>query len=337
MTNYSPLAKAEDEATKWAILLVDEPDSVDVRNSFQAWLEADGLHAEVWAHTLELYKLVGGLHPTTHNQWPQVPANRSREKHTLFGMREIFARLRVFLMGHTTWRGSLVGIAVAVIFVTVSFPYLNLHLSADYVSGTGEQQIHMLEDGSKLYLAPKSAVDVSYSDSERVVKLLKGSAFFEVLPHASKPFRVDAGDTKATVLGTSFRVRRSSDGVTVSVADGTVRVDDFSVSPALTKNLIAGDQVVIRWGEDYKFSKLQPADITRSRSGELIIRNLPAREVVEAFRDYYNGFIFVAEPFASQRVTGFYMLNNPVKNLTDLAKAHGANVQQITPWLLVIK
>lgn len=341
MTNYSPLAKAEDEATKWAILLADDPDSIDVLKGFQAWLEADSLHAEVWASTLGIYKLVGRLQPTTKDQWPELSLDRSREaiskKREFYGVGEAFNLRGAVLMVYSNWKRSLAGVAVAITFITLSLPYLNVRLSADYVSSTGEQQIHLLDDGSKLYLAPKSAVDVSYGDGERVVRLLKGSAFFEVQPNASKPFRVDAGETKATVLGTSFGVRRSDSGVTVSVAHGMVQVDDFSVSPTATKNLIAGEQVVVTWGKGFAFSNQQSVDIARWRNGELIIRNLPVSEVVEAFRDYYDGFIYVAEPFASQRVTGFYMLNNPVKNLTDLAHAHGGSVQQVTPWLLIIK
>lgn len=215
-------------------------------------------------------------------------------------------------------------------------PQLTLRLTADYLSGTHERQIHVLQDGSKLTLAPESAVGIDYSDGERVVRLLKGVVFFEVEPDARRPFRVDAGGTRTTVLGTAFDVNRTATGVVVSVAKGHVRVEDRSISPTVSESLVAGDRVAVTWGEGASLARMTPDDIARWREGELIARDLPVQEVVEAFRRYYSGVIVVREPFASQRVTGLYRLDDPVATLTDMAQAHGASARQIGPWLLVL-
>jgi transmembrane sensor len=340
MTNYSALAKAEDEAIEWAILLADDPDSVDQQKCFQAWLDADSLHAEVWARTLRVYEGLGQLPPVAQDQWPKgVPIRRQNNisgavPNGLGGwVRRLLRHIPVSLFN---WRRSLAGLAIAVSFMLVFVPHLTLRLSADYLSGTGEQQTHILEDGTKLYLAPRSAVDISYTDGERQVHLLRGSAFFEVQPNANRPFHVDAGGTRTTVLGTSFNVHKSDSGVSISVAHGHVRVEDRSISPVVAQNLTEGDQLLVSWGKGAALSRVVPGNVASWRKGELVVRNLSVREVAEAFHDYYDGLILVREPFASQRVTGLYRLNNPVTTLTEMALAHGAKAHQITPWLLVL-
>lgn len=342
MTNDSALAKAEDEAVEWAILLADDPSSIDQQKCFQAWLNADSLHAEAWARTLRVYDGLGQLSPVVQDQWPKKEADRC--KGGLPAGELCGVGLRVFLRHAWTnshlflfnWRRSFVGLGIALSFFLVLVPHLTLRLTADYISDTGEQQTHILEDGSKLYLAPKSAVDITYTDGDRQVRLLRGQAFFEVQPNADRPFYVDAGGTKTTVLGTSFGVSKFDSGVSVSVAHGKVLVEDRSVFPMVAQNLTEGDQFLITWGKGSDLVHVMPNDVASWRNGELVVRNLSVKEVTEVFRDYYDGVIIVREPFASQRVTGLYRLNDPVATLSDMAVAHGMKANQITPWLLIL-
>ncbi|HWV15745.1 MAG TPA: FecR domain-containing protein [Cellvibrio sp.] len=346
MTNHSALAKAENEAIEWAILLADDPDSVDHRMHFEAWIEADSVHAEAWARTLQVYDVLGQLTPTSQDQWPQGAASSQRKSDIsrqqpegIRGTARSFLewiRTRSTVHLFSSWRRASAGLTLVLGCMLVFFPYINLRVSADYFSGTGEQKVHVLEDGSKLYLAPKSAVDVAYSAGERQVRLLKGSAFFEVHPNANRPFQVDAGGTKTTVLGTSFSVQKSDSEVSISVVHGKVRVEDLSLSPAVTQNLTAGDQLLIARGKGASLFHVSPDDVASWRKGELLVRNLPVGEVAKAFHDYYEGVILVTEPFASQRVTGLYRLDKPVATLTEMALAHGVKARQITPWLLVL-
>ena len=86
---------------------------------------------------------------------------------------------------------------------------------------TAELRKVVLQDGSEVTLAPDSAIAVAYEPAGRQVRLLAGEAFFEVRPDASRPFRVLADTVETTVVGTSFDVRLSADGVVVSVEHGS--------------------------------------------------------------------------------------------------------------------
>lgn len=84
-----------------------------------------------------------------------------------------------------------------------------------------------LPDGSRVWLHPGSTIyfPSSFDDDVRQVKLV-GEAYFQVRHDDSKPFIVDAGGLRTTVLGTEFNVNTSGkNGATVVLVSGSVRVD----------------------------------------------------------------------------------------------------------------
>jgi transmembrane sensor len=342
MTNHFELAKVEDEAATWAVLLADDPDNHEQLRQFRAWLSASAFHADVWTRTCRAYEGLGRLPSATQAQWPEEVSDECRQScsgkranklNMLPGDPGVERCTNRVSMRSLTWKNSL---AIAACLVLVFLPHLTLRLSADYVTATGEQQTYVLQDGSTLILAPESAIDIRYSEGERQVRLLRGAAFFDVKHDIERPFIVQSGDTRTTVLGTAFNVDMTDSGTVVSVAHGRVRVEDKSVTPMVSKNLTAGDHLAVAWGEGARLTHAGPDDIARWRRGELVARDLPVSKVVDSFRRYYGGVILVTEPFASQRVTGLYRLNDPASTLADMAEAHGATARQISPWLLVL-
>ena len=52
---------------------------------------------------------------------------------------------------------------------------------------------------------------------------------------------------------------------------------------------------------------------------------------------YYSGTILITDSaLATRRVTGVYGLADPEASLRDIARAIGADVRRISPWLLVL-
>lgn len=325
MTDRPDLKKLEDEASVWAVLLADDPDNDEQLRQLKIWLRTSTLHARVWARTRRACEALGRLPPVTQERWPKRASDEYRRSRP----KTRFAR-------SMSWKKALVSLAGAVCLMLGFLPHLTLQLAADHVSGTGEQRTYLLGDGSTLTLAAESAVDIRYSDGERRVRLLKGAAFFAVQRDGERPFIVQAGSTRIAVLGTAFAVDMSDSGTLVSASHGRVRVEDSSVTPAVSADLTAGDRLAVTWGEGASLTRIAVDDVARWRSGELIARDLPVSELIDSFRPYYGGVIVITEPFASQRVTGLYRLDDPVSTLSDMARAHGASARQIGPWLLVL-
>lgn len=90
------------------------------------------------------------------------------------------------------------------------------------------------EPSAGLRLADGSVVTSLSADTElneaasvpgrTVLRLLRGSARFQVRPNPQRIFRVEAGRTAVEVLGTQFTVTRRNDRTDVAVLEGRVRV-----------------------------------------------------------------------------------------------------------------
>ena len=144
-------------------------------------------------------------------------------------------------------------------------------------SGTDQRDIvTSLPDGSTVWLNRDSKITYArdLGSNERNITL-DGEAFFEITPDPGKPFIIDAGKGKITVVGTSFNVISSNENkeVEVYVRTGKVVLSDASGeksvilepefigtingnSPSVKKN---DDQNYLAWFTDllvYKSEKL---------------------------------------------------------------------------------
>ncbi len=329
--------RAEDEAATWLVLLSEAPEDMDLRARFEAWRGADDVNAEMWDRTCRAYDLLGRGMPQHRDHWVSYAAARNiaRDLPSAVASRPAADVARRFTVRRLAVAAA--SMALAASLAVAFLPGLLLRMEADAVTGTGEVRTVILADGSQVSLAPDSAIDVAFAGSHRRVRVLKGEAYFEVTHDPARPFSVAAGDTVATVLGTGFDVRRDTDEAEVAVRHGHVRVDDTSVHPAVSEDLLAGDWVRVNWhGGAVRGTEL-PDDIADWRRGELVARDRPAGEIVEVLRRYYAGAILVHDDaFADRRVSGLYDLRHPEETLRDLATAHGARVRRVSPWLLIV-
>lgn len=110
--------------------------------------------------------------------------------------------------------------------------YRDTHVQwqADWSSARGQQARHGLPDGSSLLLDALSSAQVQYFATRRAVQLAQGAAFFQVERDPERPFTVQAGGVRVTVLGTRFGVELGTgasgqERVTVQVESGRVRVE----------------------------------------------------------------------------------------------------------------
>lgn len=308
--------RAETEAATWLVLLSEDPEDRALAARFEAWRSADPLHAELWARTVRAYELAGKAVPAAGKV---VPMARPKPRAVLWSRRRIAAGAAM---------------AIAACLLLVAAPPMLLRLQADHVTATAELRSLLLDDGSRVRLGPESALGVDFASGERRVRLLKGEAFFDVVPDANRPFRVAARDAVATVLGTAFEVRLAADTVAVAVRHGQVRVDGGA--PPRSETLLAGDWVTVD-GARMTRGRRNPDEIGDWLGGELVARDRPMTEIVDALRRYYDGMIVVQDAaFARTRVTGIYDLRHPAATLANLAASHDATVRRVSPWLLVV-
>lgn len=339
MTGASPdgpqadKAEADEAAIEWALLLREEPEDAALKAHFDEWIAASDLHARAWAATAHAYDRAGDLRPIF------TPPLRAATERPVLPPGPMPYRQQPGTTAARAWRprpGHLLVTALAACLVLVATPSLLLRMQASYRTGTAERSRTVLADGTIAQLAPDSAIAVTYAANRRQVRLLRGEAWFDVRHDAARPFYVDAGGVTTTDIGTAFDIRLGRKGVTTEVTAGQVRVA-YSSAPPVSEPLSRGDSLHV--GFDGTVSRGQrPADqMAAWRSGQIIVRDRPASEVVEALRPWFSGMIVMRDSaFARQRVTGLYDATRPAEALRGLTQAYGGSVTMVTPWLIVV-
>ncbi len=100
-------------------------------------------------------------------------------------------------------------------------------------------------DGSRVLLDEGADLRTARSTKREVLLVLSsGAARFDVNPETERRWTIDAGLAQVVVVGTRFRVERSSDRVEVAVERGTVRVEGHLV-PEGRRIVRGGHSIVI--------------------------------------------------------------------------------------------
>lgn len=143
-----------------------------------------------------------------------------------------------------------------------------------------------LDDGSVVTANANSAMEIVFYRHQRLVKLSRGEAIFEVTKDPERPFVVETPQAKVTVLGTRFAVNQLSKKVRISVDHGRVQVlrkDGYG------QTLILGNGEVAEIDHDapHKVNR-NAADSFSFTSGRIIFDRADMFEVADTLSRYRN-------------------------------------------------
>lgn len=208
-------------------------------------------------------------------------------------------------------------------------------LRADAYTPDGRTATVELPDGSRAVLDADSALAWDFDAGERRLRVLRGAAWFEVRPDASRPFRVVAGDVTATAVGTAYTVDAREAAVAVSVSHGVVQVD----APG-----------------DADGARLHAGERTRADGGPLAVTAVDAREAAaEAWREGVISFhgeplvdafgrldryvpqriVLIGDAKVATPVDAVFPLSDAALAVEALARSHGLRVRHL-PGLIVL-
>jgi transmembrane sensor len=210
--------------------------------------------------------------------------------------------------------------------------------AADYRTGIGEQRTVRLADGSMVLMNTDSAIDVSWTDRQRTIRVIQGEALFTVSPDRQRPFIVHSGRLRATALGTAFIVRRGQIAVTLTVTEHAVAVSDESSPTTTALTLQEGEQV--SFSAETGLGSAQPVNlqaITAWQRGKLIVESQPLGIVVEELNRYRRGRIVILNPSLKRlKVTGVFDLAQPDSAVQLIRRTLPVSLTQITPLLILL-
>ncbi|MCG8306667.1 MAG: FecR domain-containing protein [Cytophagales bacterium] len=186
------------------------------------------------------------------------------------------------------------------------------------VTQKGQKLTINLPDGSIVTLNSSSSIAYnSPFDSTCREVFLSGEAFFSVRRDSLKPFIVVAGETKTTVLGTSFNINTSSDQVEVALVTGVVKVERNSGEIV---NLSPGESAVIQQGKNIRKLPFNKDVITSWKNGILYFDDTSLREVFNKIEQWYGIDITHNEfPYFSDNYAGYYDNQNLEQVLNGLS------------------
>jgi transmembrane sensor len=321
-----------DRASDWLIALNEQPDDAALRDRFERWLAASPDHRRDWDEIGRTAQVLGHAQPLHRQEWGEFVSKRKAERMAARSRAESIGRVR-----RRRWLpAGVAALAAAACLIFFFGGTVLLRLEADHVTATAERRSLQLADGTTVLLGPESAIAVAYDRTARRVRLLKGEAFFEVAAD-SRPFGVEARDVEVRDIGTAFDVGLGARTTDVAVRDGIVEVTAPRAGVVLAERLGAGDWVRIRPSGGVERGQMAPDQVGSWTQGQLVVKNRSVAEVVDALRPYFDGLVVLrGATLEGQPLTGVYNLADPVEALRAVARAQGATLHRLSPWLIVI-
>ncbi|MDD0977113.1 FecR domain-containing protein [Pseudomonas fontis] len=313
--NAKPVsARVLDAAIAWQLCLDSGDGGGAERDEFARWHAADEEHARAWM---------------------QLGMLDQRFAAAAGPARQAFLQSRAGIRRRVRKLGS--GVA-SVLLVGGLLSWLGAHQSlgywlADQRTATGEQRSLRLADGTLISLNTHSAVDVRFTEHERLIVLHEGEISIETGHKDDRPFVVATGDGRMRALGTRFLVRLEDDGTRLSVLQSAVAA----------KPQDSGNEQILREGQQVLMTHDQLGHVDTVAAGAdawtrgmLVVDNVRLDQLVEELGRYRSGYLGVAPEVAGLRITGSFPLNNTDLALKSLLPTLPVQVEQRTPWWVTL-
>ncbi|MCE3003737.1 MAG: FecR domain-containing protein [Xanthomonadaceae bacterium] len=302
-----------DTAAQWQLRLEAGPLGPDEDAALSAWLAADVRHRIALAEAGMAWHGSVQAHPdATIASAKSHAAPRAPRR---------------------AWIGWLAGAAAApaLALALLAAPGWWAVLRSDAHAAVGAQASLALPDGSRAIIDSDGAIAFDFDGDRREVSVLRGAAWFEVVPDPARPFRVRAGDTTATALGTAYAVDRRGDAVDVVVTHGVVEVALAGQAPVRVE---AGQ--ASHGGAAATALDARQAAATAWREGLLSFSAEPLADALARLDRYLpQRVVLLDDARATEPVSAVFPLADAALAVDALARSHGLRVRRLPGLLLV--
>lgn len=302
--------RAREAAIDWQVCLSSGQASDAERQAFAGWLAAHPINGRAWHH------LGAALGHALHRIEPAVLAIDSPVRRSLQNER-----------GAQRRRLGRIALAMGALFVGAALVDRRIplrHLSAGFLTGTGERREVALPDGSTMALDARSAADVDFSGGGRVLRLSAGAVIVHVADRRNIGDHVFVPDAQPLrILTDQGEVHSYAGQILVRCEAGrTLCVAFEGESEIVTR---AGERRRLSAGQGAWFTA-RAVDTSRTdllgagawRQGLLDVLDMPLSSVVAALAQYRSGVIRVSPEAGRLRVSGVFPLDDTDRALQAL-------------------
>jgi transmembrane sensor len=272
------LDRVESQARDWFLLQQERSLTADENTMFMHWLALDQQHQRSYQQVEDLWRGIAEIQ--LEPQW--LSRSSTQQGFVSRFLANCRASIQPFLPMPVFASASVFTVMLfSLVWLSGVIP--SAEKTHDFYSEVAQVKKITLEDGSLLTMGADSHIQVTMLNERRLVRLLKGQAFFDVAKDQSRPFFVDAEKAGVMVVGTRFEVYKQYDKVKVSVEEGVVKVApkigaDFTSNAV--KTLTAGQKI----SSDSKLmSVVEMIDVEAVspwRDGRLVYRDAALSDVV---------------------------------------------------------
>ncbi len=282
------------QAAEWLTTLMSGETTPAEKTAWQQWRQAHPDHERAWKH---IESVSGGLReldgPASRKALLQSPISRSVSR------RDSLRLLAwVSAIGLTGWFGARSEYA----------PGMARAALADLSTGVGERRELTLADGSRLHLNSGSAVNIRYTDTQRLLQLVRGEVFIATARETGRPYRpflVETAQGHAQALGTRYSVRQAEGNTQVAVEEGAVRLMPRHGHASLV--IQAGQGGGMTEQNTSPTHAVSP-DIWAWRQGLLLADAMPLRDFLHELSRYHHGLLGCDDAVAGLRLSGVFPL-----------------------------
>ena len=264
-----------DEAARWFARLQAADCSLQERAAFRKWKAADERHALAYEQACQAAASIDqlmALDPRMQALLDEalIPAVSRDVAEPDKGR----ARVRQWAIP------AALAASVALAFVSLRFVGDDTHapegvvLQAEAAPRTVE-----LEDGSTVQMDVNTTLRVSMTAGRREVTLEAGRAMFDVAQRSFASILRSGGDLPNVALGTQFQVELDRSKVVVTLAEGSVAIDNEAPTQIWRERLHPGEQLRIDVASAARDKQVvDPAVVTSWTRGRLVVpRHAPGR------------------------------------------------------------
>ena len=282
------------------------------------WRAQHADHELAWQRLQAFDDKLGSVSPPAASQaLRKRPAGVSRRRAiSLLGLGTTIAGVGYVLRGTDSWQAA----------------------TADYRSATGEIKTITLPDGSSVTLSTATAIDLRFSENERLVVLRAGEILVATAPDPAalaRPFRVRSQHGSVQALGTRFSVRDDAETSLVAVFEGAVEIRPASAPQ---------QAVPLQAGQGSRFSAdgaAAPSPVEESAAawsrGVLIADAMRLDDFLAELARYRPGLLRCDPEVAGLLVSGVFSVRDTDRALDNLTRALPVAVSYRTRYWVTVQ
>lgn len=307
------------QAADWYAQLAGQPEDHTLRQAWQRWHEQHESHRQAWVFVERVSQRFAPLHNDVDDAAQTLDQLRRQGIARRRVLRGVAGITGFGLLGLLGWR-----------------PLLREPLmawQADLRSATGEIAEQRLADGTRLWLASGTALDVSFDDRQRTLRLYRGEVLLSTASDP-RPLVLHTAQGSLQPLGTRFSVALDDGNTQLSVFEGRVLARCAGSS--------AQEEVPAGFGlrfDGNTFGPLSPASPTREAwsRGVLLAEDIELSRFVAELGRYRRGYLGLDPALRHLKIMGTFPLHDTDQALAMLERTLPVKVHRRLPWWVTIE